>query len=178
MGYTKKALILSLFILILMIPINSVAAFSFTDYLDEGDSIFFLVALRENETLHLKVNYEPQHNFSLFLFDSRPTESNVNPDATLNPKIFKSPPTVAYNLSDQPSINYNATKEQIYYIQLILIKNGSALFTLISNKELSRYYLPQISGYPLLVISSIVVIFSTIFIFKKRKSIFFNEEKD
>ncbi|TFF88270.1 MAG: hypothetical protein EU550_01610 [Promethearchaeota archaeon] len=171
----KKKILFLIIVIALIIPINWAAAFNFIDYLEEGESIFFLVALKENDSLYLKVNHEPNKNFTLFLFNFRPTQTNINQDSTLDPSIFNV--ASAYNVSDQPSLRYNATSEKIYYIQLILIKNGSALFTLISNRDLSRYYLPQIRGFIPFIIFSVSVVLSGLFLFLKRKSIFVKKEK-
>jgi hypothetical protein len=165
----KKIIFTLLLICIILVPINTACAFNFVEYLEEGESIFFLVALRENESLSLKVNHEPQRNFTLFLFDNRPVDTHVNPDLSLDSVLFTS--SNAYNVSDQPKINFNSTSERIYYIQLILIKNGSSLFTLTSNRQLSRYYLPQIPGYHILVILSTSTLIVLTIIFKKRKLI-------
>lgn len=141
----KKLSLISL-ILLFSFPIANALAFVHIDRLNNSGSIFFLANLKPGETIQISLKPNGGGKFGIFLFNERPTDTNVNIDRTLNQKIFKN--AVAYSLSANPTIAYKAPKETIYYVQVILISNGPDDFILTCNKELSRYYLPQIPGFP------------------------------
>lgn len=170
MIYKKTSfLILSL---LLLLPISNSIAFTYIDNVNNGDYTFFLIDLQINDVLELNVTHTASGNFTLFLFNTRPEQSYVNPDKTLNLVIFNNPPTVAYNLDDNPNINYNATEPKIYYIEVILVNSGPDTFTLTSNKDLTRYYLPIIPGFTseYLIISLSFAIAIVFILYKKKIS--------
>ena len=97
------------------------------------------------------------------------TESNVKSDKTLNGKIFSNPSVVDHSLDDDPYIHYTANDTIIYYIEIVLVGGGPDTFTLSSNLDLTRYYLPIIPGYQIgFLILSLIITSSLIIFFKKR----------
>jgi hypothetical protein len=156
-----KKFLISALLIFLMLPISNTLAFEFKDKVNGGISVFFLVDLDVGENIVLSVSHEGDGNFMLFFFDTRPFESHVNLDKTLNPTIFDM--SIAYDLSENPALNFTASQHQIYYMQIILLETDSDTFTLSSTKDLTRYYLPQIPGFQLefiaisLLLSSIIV---------------------
>jgi len=178
MKYKKTSL--SFLLLLMVIPINNVLAFSYIDNMNNGNYIFFLIDLDVDHNIELSLTHTDSGNFTLFLFNVRPVQSYINDDNTLRSVIFNTPPTVAYSLDDNPYINYTATEEKIYYIEIILINGGPDTFFLTStitysngtviNKDLTRYYLPIISSFRLeYVITSILVTVSFVLIIYKKK---------
>ena len=166
MNYKKLFLLGSIFLL--LFPITSVLAFTYVDNVKNGNYVFFLVDLDVDENIELNVTHVGSGNFTLFLFNKRPTNSYVKNDNTLSVKIFNA--SVAYNLDDNPYINYTAPLEKIYYIEIILISGGPDTFTLTSTKDLTRYYLPQIPGYQLpILIFSLIFALGLIIVLYKRK---------
>jgi hypothetical protein len=148
--------------------------------MNNGNYIFFLIDLDVDHNIELSLTHTESGNFTLFLFSVRPVQSYINTDNTLRDVIFNTPPTVAYSLDDSPYINYTATEERIYYIEIILVSGGPDTFFFTStisysngtviNKELVRYYLPIISSFPFeYLVVSIVVAISSIFIIYKKK---------
>lgn len=151
-----------------MFPINHAIAFIHVDNIKNGNYVFFLVDLGVDENIELNVTHEENGNFTLFLFNKRPTKSYVKSDKTLSDKIFSA--SVVYSLDDNPYINYTAPLEKIYYIEVILVSGGPDTFTLTSTKDLTRYYLPQIPGYQLSIfIFSLIFTVGLITILYKRK---------
>ncbi|MGV9198385.1 MAG: hypothetical protein ACOC44_12205 [Promethearchaeia archaeon] len=136
------------------------------DKLREGSSMFFVVALEKGETLELKLKPYENGEFYLFLFDKRPSNTYVKPDKTLEGAIYDR--KVAYDQGENPKITYTAKKERIFYIQVICMEGN--YFQIESNKELTRYYIPQIDGYNpcFLICTSIILIGLAGLILKKR----------
>ncbi len=163
-------------------PINNAIAFTYIDNNNNGNYTFFLIDLDVGNNIELSVTHSENGNFTLFIFNKRPIQSYVNNDNTLNKVIFDNPATVASSLDDNPYINYTATEEKIYYIEIILISGGPDTFFFTStirysngtviNKDLTRYYLPIIPGFPLefLLISFTIAIGTILILYKKRKS--------
>jgi hypothetical protein len=172
-----KKLSLSIISFLLLIPIANTTAFSYIDNIKDGNYVFFLVDLEIGDNFEVNITHEESGNFTLFLFNRRPTESYVNNDKSLNNKIFNNPPVIAYSLDDNPHINYNITEPRIYYIEIILLDDGPDTFTLSSkispnDKELTRYYLPIISGFELdsLIIFLVSTVTIIVVLYKKRIS--------
>ena len=160
----------SIFLVLLLLPITSAMAFTYIDNIKDGHYAFFLIDLQIDDNLELNVTHTGTGNFTLFLFNTRPEQTYVNIDGTLNLIIFNNPPTVAYSLDDNPYINYTAIEPKIYYIEVILVSGGPDTFTLTSNKDLTRYYLPIIHGFPLeFLIISLTFALATIIILYKKK---------
>jgi len=160
----------SILLFLLLIPMTNAMAFTYIDNIKDGDYTFFLINLQIDDNLELNVTHTGMGNFTLFLFNIRPEQTYVNNDGTLNLIIFNNPPTVAYSLDDNPYIYYTATEPKIYYIEVILVNSGPDTFTLTSNKDLTRYYLPVIPGFPLefLIISLSFAIAIVILLYKKK----------
>ena len=169
----RKKFFMALFFIAFFIPINNIYGapepYYFQDKITDTTSNFFLVALDVNDTIQLNITQEGNGEFYLFMFDIRPNSTYVNVDKTFNSDIF----TIAKNYSSgiNPSLFYNATSNQIHYIQIVLLKNGPDFLTLQSSLELVRFYLPALPGYSLEILS-ISILFSLgvcIFLIKKRK---------
>ena len=146
-------IVLSAFILL---PITLVAADEPAENLYTGNSLYYLCSLNEDEIITLNLTTHGAGNFSMYLLDSRPIRDNTDMTAVVSSGL---------------NITYNATNSQIYYIQVKLNADGPAVFTLLCNKDLERYFIPQIPGFPLeliVVFSGIGIIFAY-FIIKKRK---------
>ena len=166
----RKFLAFAVFTLFILIPPANVSGFEHIDNINDGISVYFLTHLNGNQTIEINITHTGDGNFTLFLFDKRPTESFINPDKSLDPRIFNV--AINYSLDDNPYINYTApTKPKIYYIQLILIENGPDTFYLKCNLDsLTRYYLPNISGYNVsFLIISLILVFGIILYREKKK---------
>ena len=91
-------------------------------------------------------------------------------------KILKALPYCdCLKIDKYDSIAFPFSEAKIYYIEIILISGGPDTFTLISHispndKELTRYYLPIIPGFPLeYLIISFLIALGTIYILHKKK---------
>ena len=166
----RKYLAITLLTLMALIPIVSVYGFEHIDNLNDGISVYFLVHLGADENIVINVTHTGEGNFSLFLYDRRPTESFISLDNTLNPDIFNI--AINYSVEDNPYINYTVSESKIYYIELILIENGPDTFFFYCNNDgLTRYYLPIIPGYRIGFLILMLIITSSIIILVKKKSI-------
>jgi hypothetical protein len=155
MNYNKFFLTLIIFLLVFPITFaNAVMEFIHEDKMNNGGSLFFLVELEKDDDFEVKLEAYHDGYFHLYLFDKRPTETHVNYDNTIDKGIYEN--KIAHDSGKNPKINYTAEDDQIYYLQIILTKNGPDLFHLEANKKLSRYYLPQIPGYPLEIICILI----------------------
>ncbi|MBD3193857.1 MAG: hypothetical protein GF317_02300 [Candidatus Lokiarchaeota archaeon] len=170
----NKKYYLLLFLLLLTPSLIIPRVYGFNDILDmqEGIPKFYLVALNKSESIGIHTTRQGYGNFCLFWFNQRPMESFINPDKSIDNKIFTQPTLVQYNLSINPSIVYTANETKIFYLQIVLANNGSDILTLTSTKDLTNYYLPQIPGYSfeLTVIVSIVALLFSIIIYKRKFS--------
>ena len=165
----RKYLTVPILALMFLIPIVSILGFEHIDNINDGISVFFLVDLEDGENIEINVTHIEDGNFTLFLFGSRPTDSYVNDDKTLNPIIFQI--ALNYSIDDNPYINYTVSQSKIYYIELILIDNGPDTFFLRSNIDgLTRYYLPIVPGFQveLLIFSSFLTIGFVLILYKRR----------
>ncbi|MFX1365243.1 MAG: hypothetical protein ACFFCE_05640 [Promethearchaeota archaeon] len=178
----NKKIFVSLFLLFLLVPITSVTADPKIESLKDGNYIFFLIDLDEDSHLELNITRSGSGNFTLFLFDSRPSDSYVNEDNSLKPNIFTQSKTVDYSLDDNPYIFYTANKSKIYYIEIILVSGGPDAFTLTymryfanytkNAKELIRYYLPIIPGFQFeYILISLIFTIGVAYIFLSKKKI-------
>jgi hypothetical protein len=151
-----------------LIPTVSVFGFDHIDNINDGISVYFLVSLEADENIIINVTHTGEGNFTLFLYDTRPTESFLNLDNSLNPDIFDV--AITYSVDDNPYINYTVTEEKIYYIELILLENGpDTFFFYCNNDELTRYYLPIIPGFQIdLLVLTLILTSSLIILFKKK----------
>ncbi|MHA2287213.1 MAG: Loki-CTERM sorting domain-containing protein [Promethearchaeota archaeon] len=164
----RKYLAITLLTLITLIPSVSVFGFEHIDNINDGISVYFLVSLEVDDNIIINVTHTDDGNFTLFLYDLRPTESFLNLDNSLNPDIFDI--AITYSIEDSPYINYTVTESKIYYIELILLENGpDTFFFFCNNDELTRYYLPIIPGYQIgFMILSLIIASSIIINFKKK----------
>ncbi|MFX1554377.1 MAG: hypothetical protein ACFFBV_10670, partial [Promethearchaeota archaeon] len=86
MNYKK---IVPLFLMFfLLFPISNTIAFTYIDNAKDGNYFFFLIDLEIGDNLELNITHDGSGNFTLFLFRSRPVESYVKDDKSLNYKIF------------------------------------------------------------------------------------------
>jgi len=165
----RKYLTVPILALMALIPMVSILGFEYIDNINDGISVYFLVDLEMGENIEINVTHTGDGNFTLFLFGSRPTQTYVNDDKTLNPNIFQV--ALNYSIEDNPYINYTVSQTKIYYIELILIDNGPDTFFLSSNiDELTRYYLPIVPGFQveLLIITSFLTIGLVLILYKRR----------
>ena len=168
----RKYLTVPILALMALIPMVSILGFEYIDNINDGISVYFLVDLEAGENIELNVTHTEDGNFTLFLFGSRPTQTYVNDDKTLNPLIFQE--ALNYSIEDNPYINYTVSQTKIYYIELILIDNGPDTFFLRSNiDELTRYYLPIVPGFQveLLILSSFLTAGLVLILYKRRMRI-------
>lgn len=168
MKYKRFILFCSLFLL--LIPLSNVKAFTYVDYVNDGNYAFFLFDLENSEHTEISVTRAGTGNFTLFLFNIRPTISYVNDDKSLDNRIFNH--SLMYSLADNPYINFTATETKIYYIEIILVNGGPDTYFLACTQDLTRYYLPTIPGFKLeIILISVVLTLSIIYVFMKRKLI-------
>lgn len=173
-----KKISISILLLFMIIPINNAIAFSYVDHIKNGNYVFFLTDLEVDNNFEINITHTESGNFTLFLFNTRPVQSYLNNDNTLKEVIFNH--SITYSLDDNPYINYTATANKIYYIEIILANGGPDTFFLTStitytngtliDKDLTRYYLPIIPGFSLeYLLLSLIIAFGIIIIIHKKK---------
>ena len=164
----NKKIVLFCFLVFLVVPIINVKAITYVDYIKDGNYAFFLFDLGAGNSTEISVTHNDNGNFTLFLFDKRPTESYVTGDKILNNRIFSN--IINYSLIDSPYINYTALQSKIYYIEVILVGGGPDTYNLTCTEVLTRYYLPIIPGFQteLLLFSSILSVGVILILYKKK----------
>jgi hypothetical protein len=154
-----------------MFPLTNVRAFTFVDYIKNGNYAFFLFDLGEGNSTEIQITHEDSGNFTLFLFNHRPTKAYVKDDRTLDVAIFTNPTLIAFNLDDNPYLNFTAAETKIFYIEIILASGGPDTYNLTCGEDLTRYYLPIIPGFRLEYIAlSIGATLGMLLILYKKKS--------
>ncbi|TXT65052.1 MAG: conserved exported protein of unknown function [Promethearchaeota archaeon] len=167
----QRILIFVLFILLLFIPFGHVKAFEDAVEIEENTPVFYLFSLEKDAPLNnikIDISREKKGNISVFLFDRRPMTSYITPNQTLDDAIFSD--SINFTESETPSLNVTASEAKIYYLEILIFANGSDILYVQSNRELSRYYLPSIPGFPLaIMLGTIIISVSVLFITQKRK---------
>ncbi|MFX0074533.1 MAG: hypothetical protein ACFE96_03770 [Candidatus Hermodarchaeota archaeon] len=164
----RKYLVITILSFMAFIPTVRVFGFEHIDNINNGISVYFLVHLDVGENIEINVTHTGNGNFTLFLYDTRPTESFVNIDNSLNPDIFDT--AISYSIDDNPYINYTVSISKIYYIELILLENGPDTFFFYCNQDdLTRYYLPIIPGYNLSFLIITLILTSSLIVLLKKK---------
>ena len=165
----NKKVILCLSLFFLLVPIINVKAFTHIDYINNGNYAFFLFDLGEGNSTEISVTHIDNGNFTLFLFNTRPTEAYVKGDKTLDNRIFSH--VINSSLIDNPYINFSAPETKVYYIEVPLVGGGPDTYNLTCTKDLTRYYLPIIPGYPIetIIISTITAIGVLLLSFRKKR---------
>jgi hypothetical protein len=167
----KRILVVVLFILLLFIPFGHVKAFEDAVEIEENSPVFYLFSLEKDAPLNnIKIDFsrEKKGNISVFLFDRRPMSSYINTNQTLDDAIYLD--SINYTESETPSLNITASEAKIYYLEILIFVNGSDILYVQSTKELSRYYLPNIPGFPFAIIfGTILISISILFLAKKSK---------
>ena len=116
MNYNKVFLASVIFLLLFPVTYSLAdAKFKFEDQMNDGNSLFFLVELEEDDEIEIDLRARENGYFHLYLFDERPTETHVNMDNTIDSDIKKD--KVAHDSGGKPDINYTAEDDQIYYLQ-------------------------------------------------------------
>ncbi|MFW9897312.1 MAG: Loki-CTERM sorting domain-containing protein, partial [Candidatus Thorarchaeota archaeon] len=130
--------------------------------------VFFLFDLEVGNNTEISVTRNDNGNFTLFLFNKRPIEAYVKGDKTLDNRIFSN--VINYSLIDNPYLNFTAPETKVYYIEIILAGGGPDSYTLNCDRDLTRYYLPIIPGYPIgtIIILSVTVVGILILLYKKK----------
>ena len=164
----KKKVILLLSLFFFLVPTINVKAFSYIDYINNGNYAYFLFDLGAGNSTEISVTHDENGNFTLFLFNTRPIEAYVKGDKTLDNRIFSH--VINFSLIDSPYINFTAPETKVYYIEVILVGGGPDTYTLTSTEDLTRYYLPIIPGFQteLLLFSSILSVGLILILYKKK----------
>jgi hypothetical protein len=156
----KKTLLL----VILLLPVISVsdvrAVYNVPpEALETGNTAFFLCAVNTSQTLEINLTHSGSGNFTMYLLFNRPIDTNMVGNVILE-----------QDASNEPSISHTVSTTKIYYVQINLVSTGPDIFTLSCSHELTRYYLPQIPGFPLeIIFISLISGFALIFILHKKK---------
>ena len=164
----NKKIILFISLFFLLTPIINVKAFTYVDYINNGNYAFFLFDLGAGNSTEISVTHNENGNFTLFLFDKRPTEAYVTVDKSLDNRIFSN--VNKSSLIDKPYINFTASDTKVYYIEVILVGGGPDSYNLTCTEDLTRYYLPIIPGFQteLLLFSSILSVGLILILYKKK----------
>ena len=171
---------LILFMVIALVSIQNTQAapnYSFIEpqEIDRGAPLFFLFTLNDSESIDIQIESQESCNYSVLLFNSRPDRAHVNPDGSLDTSVLSSSSLLTYNSSVGARLNFTApalSEPKMFYLEIILLNASSDVFYLYSTKSLSRYYIPQIPGFPIELTVGIIVGSIVLLLYLKRKKIF------
>ena len=158
----KKTIIILITILsTCFFPLSGVKANLVTDNLFTGSSAYFVFDLEKSDILIANLtSFSDDAEFTMYLINSRPLDESLQ---------------IEHIVAEGLNMSYNATNEQIYYLQIYLSLNGPATFQLNITRNgedfnVIRYYIPQIPGFPLeILIITMLGGFGAVLIFWKRK---------
>jgi len=137
---------------------------------DRGTPVFYLSPILMNQTAQIQIISQNFEIYGIFIFAARPTESYIKPDETLDPRIFLNPFLLNFTFGVNPVLNFTAPILNIYYIEIFLLTAEEDIFYVLSTAPLSRYYIPEIPGFPIGITVGIMVgsILITILFYKKK----------
>jgi len=169
----KWKLVFLLSFLMILLPLIYVTSNSepYNDYaieIEEKTPIFYLFSLNANDSVEIQLSRDKIGNISVFLFSNRPMNSYITVNQTLDEAIYEN--SIINKTSQNPIINYTASQSKIYYLEILIFSNGSDILRIKSTRSLSRYYLPQISGFPVIIFNA-TILFSVLILilYQKRK---------
>ncbi len=171
----KKPILLGLICFFLLFPLFCIKPTSGFIYAqmheeDKGTPVFYLSPIFFNQTIEIQTFSQNFEVYGIFIFAARPTESYLKPDETLDPKIFVNPFLLNYTFGVNPVLNFTAPILNIYYIEIFLLSAEEDIFYIFSTAALSRYYIPEIPGFPLGITIGVMIgsILITIVFYKKK----------
>jgi hypothetical protein len=171
----KKAILLGLISFFLLFPmfcIRPTSGYFFAKMHEEdkGTPVFYLSPILMNETIQIQIISQNFEMYGIFIFAARPTESYLKPDETLDPRIFINPFLLNFTFGVNPVLNFTAPILNIYYIEIFLFTAEEDIFYVLSTAPLSRYYIPEIPGFPLgITIGTMIGSILIITLFYKKK---------
>ncbi|MFX1395931.1 MAG: hypothetical protein ACFFAS_02685 [Promethearchaeota archaeon] len=159
----KSLLIIPFFFLLL--SSSFVRADTPAENLYTGKSAFYIFSMDVNSTIQINLNHSGSGVFELYLLNVPPQSENINENSSI---------VVGTYTPDRLQVNYNATASALYFLQVKLIDNGPDVFWLSAIRDsediaLTRYYIPQISGFPVeIMVITFFIGISVIYIIKKK----------
>lgn len=170
----KWKLVFVLSFLIILLPLIDVTSNSdiYNDYaieIEENTPIFYLFSLNANDSVEIQLSRDKIGNISVFLFSNRPMNSYITVNQTLDEAIYKN--SITNKTSQNPTLNYTAPQSKIFYLEILIFSNGSDILRIRSTRSLSRYYLPQISGFPFIIFSGTILFSVLVLIINKKRKI-------
>jgi hypothetical protein len=138
--------------------------------LEQGATRYYVTTLDVNETWKIDVTSVYEGIFEIYLYSERITEYTYQYEAVASNnsgiKIFSTSLNDTVNFV---SANYTAKVKQMYYLEIVLVKNGPDTFVLKSSHSVQTYFIPFIPGYPIeiIMICGVFTIFILIRKFRK-----------
>lgn len=136
--------------------------------MQQDSSRWYLTDLEINETWSLNCTAKYQGIFYLYLYNARPTSVNYLTESTNYPELgetlvtYNETPSEVFSTKLNDTIHtitleYNASEDALYYLEILLVENGPDTFVLKSEingkfNEIQAYYIPFIPGYPIIFI--------------------------
>ncbi len=161
-----KPLLLIIFT-ILLLPTTLTRADAPPENLYTGSSAFYVFSLEANNTVEISLNHSGDGNFKMYLLRAAPPSENINENSSI---------IIGNYSTDGLYVSHKINSTKMLFVQVKLISNGPDVFWLTSTQngttfELTRYYIPQIPGYPIeiILITSCISI-GVLYIVKKRKN--------
>lgn len=157
-GTLFKVLIIAwALIFVIYLPLNATVSaqdseiFSDTFSLQTRDSRFYVVHLEDNEHFELNLSAVNKGEFDVFLFSIRPNNTYVLWD-DYDPKIFELAEVYDTSVGPFSHIEYTAPAStvfgsKLYYIQVVMVANGTDTFNLNASKHMEVYFIPFLPGF-------------------------------
>lgn len=151
----------------LLLPATLARADAQPENLYTGSSAFYVFSLEANSTVQISLNHSGNGDFKLYLLIAAPTSEQINENSSA---------IIGDYSFDRLQVVYTTNYTRMFFVQVKLVSNGPDVFWLTSTRdgdtlELTRYYLPQIPGFPIeiLILTSFGSI-GVLYLLKKRKN--------
>jgi hypothetical protein len=169
---SRKTLFYSSICLILIVFINqntslvNAAPPVFQDAfpLQQFDCRYYVCHLGAAESITIDVECAFKGEFDVFIFSFRPITTFVSPSG-YDPQIITLSAAHNTSLGKYTHLEYTSPADDIIYIQVVLIDNGTDTYYLNATKALELYFIPFIPGFSPLFLG--VSVFITIVVLYK-----------
>lgn len=135
------------------------------------DSRFYILHLNASDTINLNITAAYKGDFDVFIYNFRPYDVWVGNGGYWS-GIYEEASAYDVGTGDVIDFEFVAPKNGMYYIQVVLIANGTDTFYLNSTHHLELYFIPFIlPGFPvemtmLFSVAAVFLLWS--FVLKKR----------
>ena len=143
--------------------------------LEKNTTRYYVTSLEEGEVWFVNLTAQYDGVYNIFIYAERPTQSvliegtaELNENVVANAAVKNMTPSETFSAGPNRtvctiSLEYNATKTGLHYLEIVLLESGPDTYILTSSHEIETYFIPFISGFPIantygIMITSIIAL--------------------